>query len=96
MPNLNADRILRCSVRPDQKIAIFYKPDQTTPLKAFVTSKEDLKNILNMCKNKKDLTDPYFGECDLAKTIGLFTIEGSKQTIQRIIKTLEKLGLEVK
>ena len=94
MTNLSADRILRCSVRPDDKIAIFYKPNQTTPLKAFITSKEDLKNILNTCKNKKDLTDPYFGDCDLA--LGLFTIEGSKQTIQRIIKTLKKLGLEVK
>ena len=92
MPNLSADRILRCSVRLDGKIAIFYKPNQTT----FITSKEDLKNILNVCKNKKDLTDPYFGECDLAKTLGLFTIEGSKQTIQKIIKTMEKLKLEVK
>jgi len=95
MPNLNADRILRCSVRPDQKIAIFYKPDQTTPLRAFIVTKEDLRNIVKKCQNKKDPTDPYFDGYEMAKILGLFSIEGSKQTIQKIIKTMEKLKLEV-
>lgn len=83
------DRVLRCSITPDSMIAIFHKPDAETKLRAFKVEKHILLAIIIQCHDKKDLTDPYFNdEMDLAKCLGLFTIEATHPTLKRLLKAL--------
>ncbi len=84
------DRQLKCSVRPDKKIAIFHKTDK---LRAFVVTKEDLSAILKNARHKNDLTDPClnspFGNMEITRVLGMFTIDATRPTLAKILKMLK-------
>jgi len=81
---------LKCVVRPDKQIAVFYKPDQQTKLRAFVVTKSTLLRILKDARHKTNLADPnlnYLSKSTLK--LGFFTIEATKTTLKKILKMLE-------
>ena len=84
---LPAKRVIKCTVRPDRQIALFYKPDMKTQLRAYVVTKGLLSAIMRDCA--KDLTDLYFSGSEALQTLGFFTVEGSMAAINRVLKSLE-------
>lgn len=82
---LSESRVLRCAVRSDKQIAIFYKPTPETSQRVFVITNQEFIILCEECRDKHSMFDPILGQVNSS---GFFIIEAGHPTIQRILRKM--------